>query len=142
MVMSVRVGRDQLSGVQQWMCEQILGIEPGTEDEKPKPRLTRAAKWTANLAALGSLPCVASGTPGQQLMAIAGSRFVRLRLRLRRAVGIPGWLPSHGMRAQTIPAPGIKGAGATRSTDQISHATAHDRQQPPISRGLRDRPAS
>ncbi|WNI27350.1 Helicase associated domain protein [Streptomyces sp. ITFR-16] len=50
-VMSVRLGWDQLSGVQQWMCEQVLGITPATKEEKPKPRRTQADKWTANLAA-------------------------------------------------------------------------------------------
>ncbi|WP_395576899.1 hypothetical protein [Streptomyces sp. BK79] len=30
----------QLTTVQQWMCEQVLGIEPASEDEKPKPRRT------------------------------------------------------------------------------------------------------
>ncbi|WP_443061758.1 helicase associated domain-containing protein [Streptomyces sp. NBC_00455] len=49
-VTSVRYGWDQLSGVQQWMCEQVLGITPASEDEKPKRR-TQADKWTANLAA-------------------------------------------------------------------------------------------
>ncbi|MFD6879997.1 MULTISPECIES: Helicase associated domain protein [unclassified Streptomyces] len=50
-VTSVRYGWDQLTGVQQWMCEQVLGIEPATEDEKPKPRPTQADKWTAHLGA-------------------------------------------------------------------------------------------
>ncbi|WP_327129839.1 DEAD/DEAH box helicase [Streptomyces sp. NBC_01727] len=50
-VMSVRYGWDRLSGVQQWMCEQVLGIEPADEDEKPRPRSSQADKWTANLAA-------------------------------------------------------------------------------------------
>ncbi|MFD8939942.1 Helicase associated domain protein [Streptomyces sp. NPDC059578] len=50
-VTSVRLGWDQLSGVQQWMCEQVLGIEPATEEEKPKRPRTQADKWTANLAA-------------------------------------------------------------------------------------------
>ncbi|MFE4205493.1 Helicase associated domain protein [Streptomyces goshikiensis] len=50
-VTSVRYGWDQLTGVQQWMCEQVLGIEPATEDEKPKPRPTQADKWTAHLLA-------------------------------------------------------------------------------------------
>nr|WP_237293254.1 alpha/beta hydrolase [Streptomyces katrae] len=40
-VTSVRHGRDQLTGVQQWMCEQMLGIEPATEEEKPKPRTSQ-----------------------------------------------------------------------------------------------------
>lgn len=50
-VQSVRNGWDQLTGVQQWMCEQVLGIEPATEDEKPQRPRTQADKWTANLAA-------------------------------------------------------------------------------------------
>ncbi|GHD75311.1 hypothetical protein GCM10010336_50820 [Streptomyces goshikiensis] len=40
-------------GVQQWMCEPVLGIEPATEDEESKPRPTQADKWIANLAAAG-----------------------------------------------------------------------------------------
>ncbi|MFF0216125.1 helicase associated domain-containing protein [Streptomyces vinaceus] len=50
-VTSVRYGWDQLTGVQQWMCEQVLGITPATEDEKPKPRPTQADKRTAHLGA-------------------------------------------------------------------------------------------
>ncbi|MFC8076843.1 Helicase associated domain protein [Streptomyces sp. NPDC057307] len=50
-VTSVRHGWDQLTGVQQWMCEQVLGITPATEEEKPEPRRTQADKWAANLTA-------------------------------------------------------------------------------------------
>lgn len=50
-VTSVRHGWDKLTVVQQWMCEQVLGIEPASEDEKPKPRTSQADKWAANLAA-------------------------------------------------------------------------------------------
>ncbi|MFB7421166.1 helicase associated domain-containing protein [Streptomyces sp. NPDC056210] len=50
-VQSVRLGWDQLTGVQLWLCEQALGVEPAPEEEKPKPRRTQADKWTANLAA-------------------------------------------------------------------------------------------
>ncbi|WP_244943602.1 helicase associated domain-containing protein [Streptomyces inhibens] len=50
-VTSVRHGWDKLTGVQQWMCEQVLGIEPATGDEKPKPRTSQADKWATNLAA-------------------------------------------------------------------------------------------
>ncbi|MHC3464605.1 helicase associated domain-containing protein [Streptomyces flavovirens] len=32
------------------MCEQVLGIEPASEDERPKRR-TQTAKWSAILAA-------------------------------------------------------------------------------------------
>ncbi|MDK1477063.1 Helicase associated domain protein [Streptomyces sp. 549] len=50
-VQSVRLGWDQLTGVQQWLCEHALGITPATENEKPQPPRTQADKWTANLAA-------------------------------------------------------------------------------------------
>lgn len=49
-VQSVRLGWDQLTIVQQWMCEQVLGIEPATEDETPKRR-TQADKWALNYQA-------------------------------------------------------------------------------------------
>jgi hypothetical protein len=44
-VQSVRLGWGQLTTVQQWMCEQVLGIEPASEDEKPKPRRTQVDEW-------------------------------------------------------------------------------------------------
>ncbi|WP_433854284.1 hypothetical protein [Streptomyces kronopolitis] len=47
-VRSVRLGWDNLTTVQQWMCEQVLGIEPVAEDEKPPPRRTQADKWAMN----------------------------------------------------------------------------------------------
>ncbi|MGQ5228625.1 helicase associated domain-containing protein [Streptomyces sp. yara] len=50
-VHSVRLGWNNLTTVQQWMCEQVLGIEPATEDEKPKPRRTQADKWALNYQA-------------------------------------------------------------------------------------------
>ncbi|GGZ88210.1 MULTISPECIES: hypothetical protein [Streptomyces rochei group] len=53
-VRSVRLGWDQLTTVQQRMCEQVLGIEPAGEDEKPKPRRTQADKWA--LARVQALP--------------------------------------------------------------------------------------
>ncbi|MFF7892476.1 helicase associated domain-containing protein [Streptomyces sp. NPDC007907] len=37
--------------MQQWMCEHILGIQPATEDEKPKPRTSQADKWALNYEA-------------------------------------------------------------------------------------------
>ncbi len=50
-VRSVRLGWDKLTGVQQWMCENILRIEPAAQDEKPRPRRTQADKWAMNYAA-------------------------------------------------------------------------------------------
>ncbi|RDD85047.1 DEAD/DEAH box helicase [Streptomyces parvulus] len=50
-VRTVRYGWDKLTTVQQWMCGQVLGIEPAAEDEKPAPRRTQADKWTMNYEA-------------------------------------------------------------------------------------------
>ncbi|WP_404795724.1 helicase associated domain-containing protein [Streptomyces tendae] len=50
-VQSVRLGWEQLTTVQQWMCEQVLGIEPAAGDEKPPPRRTQADKWAMNYKA-------------------------------------------------------------------------------------------
>ncbi|MFF7266487.1 Helicase associated domain protein [Streptomyces sp. NPDC008159] len=50
-VKSVRFGWEKLTTVQQWMCEHILGIEPASEDEKPKPRRSQADKWAINYSA-------------------------------------------------------------------------------------------
>ncbi|MFF7705614.1 helicase associated domain-containing protein, partial [Streptomyces lydicus] len=50
-VRAQRLGWDKLTTVQQWMCEQVLGIEPAAEDEKPQPRRTQADKWAMNYQA-------------------------------------------------------------------------------------------
>jgi hypothetical protein len=50
-VKSVGFGWDRLTTVQQWMCEHILGIEPASEEEKPKPRTSQIEKWALHLAA-------------------------------------------------------------------------------------------
>ncbi|MFI0504166.1 Helicase associated domain protein [Streptomyces albogriseolus] len=50
-VRSVRYGWDSLTGVQQWLCEQVLGIESAGEDEKPEPRRSQADKWALNYEA-------------------------------------------------------------------------------------------
>ncbi|MFE7980533.1 Helicase associated domain protein [Streptomyces shenzhenensis] len=50
-VRSARLGWDNLTTVQQWMCEHILGIELAAEDEKPQPRQTQADKWAMNYQA-------------------------------------------------------------------------------------------
>ncbi|MFD9937855.1 Helicase associated domain protein [Streptomyces massasporeus] len=50
-VRGVRYGFDKLTTVQQWMCQHILGIEPATHDEKPKPRTSQADKWAINYQA-------------------------------------------------------------------------------------------
>ncbi|MFI9247985.1 helicase associated domain-containing protein [Streptomyces sp. NPDC053086] len=50
-VRSVRLGWDNLTGAQQWLCEHILGIQPATDNEKPKPPMNQADKWAMHFAA-------------------------------------------------------------------------------------------
>ncbi|MFD9387271.1 helicase associated domain-containing protein [Streptomyces collinus] len=50
-VRAQRLGWDKLTTVQQWLCEHILGIQPATENEKPRPRTSQADKWALNYAA-------------------------------------------------------------------------------------------
>ncbi|WP_406502365.1 Helicase associated domain protein [Streptomyces sp. NBC_01602] len=50
-VAAQRAGWGKLTGVQQWMLEHILGIEPAAEDEKTKPRTSQAEKWAMHLTA-------------------------------------------------------------------------------------------
>ncbi|MFF4249013.1 Helicase associated domain protein [Streptomyces sp. NPDC001822] len=50
-VQTVRTGWDKLTGAQQWMCDQVLGIEPAEEAEKPKASMSQAQKWAIHLAA-------------------------------------------------------------------------------------------
>ncbi|MFC9624820.1 helicase associated domain-containing protein [Streptomyces sp. NPDC056930] len=50
-VRAQRLGWEKLTTVQQWMCEQVLGIKPASEDEKPKPRTSQTQKWAMNYEA-------------------------------------------------------------------------------------------
>ncbi|MFI8170931.1 Helicase associated domain protein [Streptomyces sp. NPDC085931] len=50
-VRSVRLDWNKLTTGQQWMCEQVLGIEPAGEDERPPPRRSQADKWAMNYEA-------------------------------------------------------------------------------------------
>ncbi|MFD3729317.1 helicase associated domain-containing protein [Streptomyces sp. NPDC058671] len=50
-VRAQRLGWDKFTTVQQLMCEHILGIQPATDDEKPKPRTSQADKWAMHYAA-------------------------------------------------------------------------------------------
>ncbi|WP_406290499.1 Helicase associated domain protein [Streptomyces sp. NBC_00209] len=50
-VRSVRLGWNGLTAVQQWLCGQVLGIDPAGENEKPEPRRTQADKWALNYRA-------------------------------------------------------------------------------------------
>ncbi|MGW0792319.1 Helicase associated domain protein [Streptomyces sp. NPDC002911] len=48
---TVRTGWDKLTAAQQWMCAQVLGIEPAEEAERPKLSMSQAQKWAMHLAA-------------------------------------------------------------------------------------------
>ncbi|MFD7445919.1 Helicase associated domain protein [Streptomyces sp. NPDC059909] len=50
-VRAQQLGWHRLTTVQQWMCRQVLGIEPAAKNEKPKPRRSHRDKWAINLAA-------------------------------------------------------------------------------------------
>ncbi|MEU0119976.1 Helicase associated domain protein [Streptomyces bobili] len=50
-VKSVRFGWDKLTTVQRWLCEHVLGIQPATGDEKPRPRTSQADKWAMHYEA-------------------------------------------------------------------------------------------
>ncbi|GAA2415144.1 DEAD/DEAH box helicase [Streptomyces coeruleofuscus] len=50
-VRAQRLGWVKLTTVQQWMLEHILGVQPATENEKPKPRTSQADKWALNYTA-------------------------------------------------------------------------------------------
>ncbi|MEU9263589.1 Helicase associated domain protein [Streptomyces sp. NPDC006682] len=50
-VQTVRKRWDKLTGAQQWMCDQVLGIEPAEEAEKPKASMSQAQKWAIHLTA-------------------------------------------------------------------------------------------
>ncbi|MER5556270.1 Helicase associated domain protein [Streptomyces sp. NPDC002793] len=50
-VQAVRTGWHKLTGAQQWMCANVLGIEPADEAEKLKPSMSQAQKWAIHLTA-------------------------------------------------------------------------------------------
>ncbi|MFI1510847.1 Helicase associated domain protein [Streptomyces sp. NPDC020597] len=98
-VRAQRLSWDKLTAVQQWMLEQVLGIEPATEDEKPKPRRTQADKWAANLAAAkqfyereGHL-----NVPRKHVETVLSGEGWELQFRLG------AWIGNQRSRAATLP---------------------------------------
>ncbi|MFF6786998.1 Helicase associated domain protein [Streptomyces sp. NPDC012510] len=107
-VKSVRFGWDKLTSVQQWLCEQVLGIEPATEDEKPPPRRTQADKWDLNYSAAkqyyereGHLR-----VPRKHVETIVGEDQEERELRLG------AWISNQRSRATTL---------APERVEQLSH---------------------
>ncbi|MFE1117289.1 helicase associated domain-containing protein [Streptomyces rochei] len=137
-VRSVRLGWDQLTTVQQWLCERVLGIEPAGEDEEPKPRRTQADKWAMNYQA------------AKQFYEREGHLQVP-RKHVERTVGedqeerelkLGAWIGNQRSRAATLsPADGA----AVRDRDALGvaalrEATAHDaRPRTPRHRRRRER---
>ncbi|MFI8966472.1 Helicase associated domain protein [Streptomyces sp. NPDC053493] len=97
-VRAQRLGWDKLTTVQQWMCEQVLGITPATEEEKPPPRRTQADKWALNYQAArqyyereGHLQ-----VPRKHVERIAGEDQKERELRLG------AWISNQRSRAATL----------------------------------------
>lgn len=97
-VRSVRLGWDSLTTVQQWMCEQVLGIEPAAEEKKPQPRRTQADKWALNYQAAkqfyqreGHLR-----VPRKHIERIAGED------QKEREIRLGAWISNQRSRAATL----------------------------------------
>ncbi|MFE0516240.1 Helicase associated domain protein [Streptomyces sp. NPDC058964] len=50
-VRAQRLGWDRLTVGQQWLCQNVLGLGPASDEERPGPRVSQADKWAVNLAA-------------------------------------------------------------------------------------------
>lgn len=96
-VTSVRHGWDQLTTVQQWMCEQVLGkvlgVDPASEDEKPKARTSQADKWAMHYTAaaqyFGRADISFFSWPGSRRRLSASPRPSGRRGRARGRAGTP-----------------------------------------------------
>ncbi|CAM5550243.1 hypothetical protein SALBM135S_09800 [Streptomyces alboniger] len=77
-VRAQRLGFEKITGVQQWMLEQILGIEPASEDEKPP----RAARRPTN--GLSTSPLRSSSTSARDISRSRGSTSNGSSARTRR----------------------------------------------------------
>ncbi|MEV5880911.1 helicase associated domain-containing protein, partial [Streptomyces sp. NPDC052101] len=102
-VRAQRLGWGRLTGGQQWMCEQVLGIEPAAQDEKPKPRRTQSDKWALNYTAArqfyereghlrvprGHIERIVTGDDGQD--------------QEERDLKLGSWIGNQRSRAATLP---------------------------------------
>ncbi|WP_420802967.1 helicase associated domain-containing protein [Streptomyces murinus] len=91
-VQSVRFGWNELTAVQQWMCEQALGIEPASEDEKPKRR-TQADKWALNYEAARQF------YEREGHLQVPGSMSSGSSAARARRSGSTSWVPGSGTSA-------------------------------------------
>ncbi len=103
-VRSVRLGWDKLTGVQQWMCENILGVQPAGEDEKPPPRRSQSDKWALNYEAArqfyereGHLR-----VPRKHVETIGGGGGDESGHREVRGVRLGAWISNQRSRAATL----------------------------------------
>ncbi|GHD81079.1 helicase [Streptomyces mirabilis] len=98
-VRTQRLGFDKLTGARQWMLEQVLGIEPATEDERPQPRRTQADKWTLNYEAAKQF-YEREGhmrVPRKHVETIVGDD------QEERALKLGAWIGNQRSRAATLP---------------------------------------
>ncbi|MFJ6722476.1 hypothetical protein [Streptomyces sp. NPDC091259] len=82
-------GWDQLNTVQQWMCEQVLGVTPATEDEKPPPAAHEGRQVGLHYAAAaefyareGHIRCPASASRRSPPARVRRSRTWAVGVRL------------------------------------------------------------
>ncbi|MDG9695390.1 Helicase associated domain protein [Streptomyces sp. DH17] len=109
-VRSVRLGWDNLTTVQQWMCEQVLGIEPAGEDEKPPPHRTQADKWAMNYQAAkqyyereGHLRVPRKHIEPIVIEAGDGGSGEDQEQREERELRLGAWISNQRSRAATLP---------------------------------------
>lgn len=102
-VKTVRLGWDKLTTVQQWMCEHILGIEPASEDEKPKPRTSQAEKWARCTSPLPSSSTNAKAT-SESHASTSGPSWLRPTAGTRSSVPLRlgAWVGNQRSRAASL----------------------------------------
>lgn len=92
-----RLGWGKLTGVQQWMCEHILGIEPAAEDEKPRPRHTQPTSGLPNLTAAQYYQCEGHlNVPRKHVETVLSEDGWELQFRLG------AWVSNQRSRATTL----------------------------------------
>ncbi|MCX4985730.1 DEAD/DEAH box helicase [Streptomyces sp. NBC_00572] len=103
-VRAQRLGWDKLTSVQQWMCEQVLGIRPAGEDEKPKPRTSQAEKWAIHYAAARQFHTREGhlDVPRKHIETITLSRDGDGDGRDEREIKLGAWINNQRTRAATL----------------------------------------
>ncbi|MGW1552863.1 Helicase associated domain protein [Streptomyces sp. NPDC002346] len=108
-VQAQQVGWHQLTSVQQWMCEHILGIEPATKEEKPKPRTSQAQKWALHLTAArqfyereGHLRVPRKHTETITMATVSGADGGNQKQQEQQEVRLGAWISNQRSRAASL----------------------------------------